>query len=47
MIKLCTNKLWWPLFRFAADVPVNKAYQIYHQSYLNPGEYILDALGFH
>ena len=28
------------------DVVVNNAYQIYGQSYLNPGEYRLDTLGF-
>ena len=46
MIKLRTNKWWWPLFRFVVYVAVNKAYQIYYQFYLNPGEYRLDALGF-
>ena len=41
MINLRTKKWWWPL-----DVAVNNAYQIYHQSHLNSGEYRLDALGF-
>ena len=47
MINLRTNKCWWPPFRFVGDVVVNNAYQIYRQSHLNPGEYRLDALGFH
>ena len=46
VINLRTNKWWWPLFRFVVYVAVNKAYQIYYQFYLNPGEYRLDALGF-
>ena len=46
MINLRTKKWWRPLFRFVVDVTVNNAHQIYRQCHLNPGEYILDALGF-
>ena len=46
MINLRTKKWWWPLFRFAVDVAVNNAYQIYRQSHVNLGEYRLDALSF-
>ena len=45
MFNVRTKKWWWPLFRFVVDVSVNNAYQIYHQSHLNPGEYRLDVLG--
>ena len=46
MINLSTKKCCWPLFQFVVDVAINNAYQIYHQSHLNPGEYRLDDLGF-
>ena len=45
LINLRTKKWWWPLFQFVVDVAVNSAYQMYHQSHFNPGEYRLDALG--
>ena len=32
MINIRTKKCWWQLFRFAVDVAVNNAYQIYRQS---------------
>ena len=31
MINLRAKKWWWPHFRFAVDVAVNNAYQIYRQ----------------
>ena len=34
-------------FQFVVDVAINNAYQIYHRSQLNHGDYRLDALGFH
>ena len=46
MINLYTKKWSWLLFRFAVDVLVNNADQIYRQSYLNPGKYRSDAHGF-
>ena len=46
MIDLRTKKWWRSFFRFTVDVADNNAYQIYHQSQLNPGEYRLNALVF-
>ena len=34
MINLRTEKCWWSLFRFAVDVAINNAYQIYCQPHL-------------
>ena len=46
MINLQTKRRWGPLFRFVVDLAVNKTYQIYRQSHLNPREYILYAPDF-
>ena len=45
MINLRSKKWWWPLFRFATDVSVNNAFQLYRMKEVE-GEKKLGALGF-
>ena len=46
MIKIHSNKCWWPLFRFCVDLAVNNAFQVYRLQPLQQGENQLDLLGF-
>ena len=40
------NKWWCPLFRFSIDLAFNNANQLYGLQPLQPGQRVLDLLGF-
>ena len=46
MISIRNKKWWWPLFYFCIDLAVSNAYQLYQTQPLQPGQKILDLLGF-
>ena len=46
MMSIRNKKQWWPLFRFCIDLAVNDAYQLYRIQHLQPGQQVLDLLGF-
>ena len=41
-----SKKWWWPIFRFYVDLCANNAFQIYQHQKENPGQKLLDLLGF-
>ena len=41
-----SKKWWWPIFRFCEDLCTNNAFQIYRHQKENPGQKLLDLLGF-
>ena len=46
MIAHISNKWWWPVFRFCADLCANKSFEIYLHQKENPGQNPLDLYGF-